>query len=165
MENIIDIKDGRLGNLSALIFLYGLSGLLIWAIVHWRLGLVAAILATVVIGIWILVSLFFIYRIFRPKRRTLRIQGNKLVWSIKSGSSPEEQYRMELGSICKLRFVHPQASCGDGPDFSQPALVFVLRDGSRSELPNDFLAGSYRRRIEVALRKEIPGLQIEDANA
>ena len=164
METIIDIKDGRIGNLGALLFLYGLSGLVIWAIVHWRLGWVAAVFGVVVIGIWFLVSLIFVYRMFRPKRRTLRLHSNELVWSVKFGSSPEEQCRTELGTIRKLRFVHARVTAGEGPDVSQPSLVFVLRDGSRRELPSGFLAGSYRKRIETALRKRIPGLAIEDTN-
>jgi hypothetical protein len=162
MKPIIQIKEGLLGNLAAILFLLALAAFVVW-LDRYSHG-------EVQIGVWVFAAIFVLCCYFpldnirRPRSRTLLIEGDQLVWRIrdKEGEKTREE-RLLLHQIRRLHFVIPRDTTGSRlPSCAE--LYFITSQGAKRELPLDFFPGVYRDRIVTAVREHVPDLQVVDVD-
>lgn len=156
-ETIIEIKDGRISNLVAILFLWGLAGGSFWAAHLWNFWLLPIFVVSI---IWILFSLPFVCSLFQPKCRWLAFDADTVIWRAWHGSKTATEYRLPLNSIYALKFL--LSLPGNDSNFPGGDLVFVLHDGSERKLPSNLFPIVYRKRIEAAFRHWAPNVLIQE---
>lgn len=162
MKPIIHIKDGLLGNLAAIVLMLALATLAVW--LDHRSHSEVSIIVWALAAVFVLSCYFPIDNIRRPKSCTLLIEGDQLVWRVRSkeGESVHEE-RLPLRQIRGLQFVIPNdATSGRSRLLSCAELYFVTAQGAKRELPLEFFPGVYRDRIVAAIREHVPDVQIEE---
>ncbi len=164
MKPIIQLKEGLLSNIAAILFMLALAAFSIWLDrrSHGEVSKVAWVFA----GLFVLVCYFPIENIRRPKLRTLLIEGDQLVWRVrdKEGDGVREE-RLPLRQIRGLQFVIPKdATARRSRLLSCAELYFVTAEGGKRELPLEFFPGVYRDRIVAAVREHVPDVQVEEVD-
>jgi hypothetical protein len=160
VQPIIHINDGLWANLATIAFLLALSAFAMW-LDHRSHGEVS-------VFAWIFSALFVLFcyvpldAIRKPKSRWLAIEGDDLVWRIRTKESEAVcEGRLPLRSLRTLEFVIPKEVLAPRSRLNSCAeLFFITVHGSRHELPLDFLPGVYREKIVAAMQQHVPNVQI-----
>ena len=161
MRTIVHIRDRLWSNLASIAFCLGLAASAVWLDHRFR--------GEVSIFIWIFAGLLVLFcwipidAIRRPRSRLLAFDGSWLLWRICDGKTREIllEKRLPLVSIRTLKWVVPRPEdCRHGQDHSNAQLFFVTAEGGTHRLPDEFFPAPHRRKIEAALKQEIPSLTI-----
>ena len=161
MRTIVHIKDRLWSNLACIAFCLGLAAFAVWGDhrVHGKVSIFVWIFA----GLFVLFCWIPIDAIRRPKSRLLAFDGSYLLWRIDNGKTREVilEKRLPLDSIRALKWVVPKpADCRHGQDYANARLFFITAERSTHTLPDEFFPASHRRKIEAALKQELPTLTI-----
>lgn len=164
MQTVVHIKDGIWSNLACIGFMLGLSALTAW--LDYRSHGEVSIFAWLMCAIWLLFCYIPIDAIRKPKSRLLAIDGDFLVWRIRTKESETvREERLPLRSIRALEFVLPQSALSSNSRLESFAeLFFITTHGQRRELPSDFFPGVYRKKIIAAIQQHVPNVEVLEKN-
>ena len=160
-QTVIHIRDGVWSNLALIVFCVGLAVCAAWLDYrsHGDVGVVAWIFGSVLV----LFCAVPVCSIRNPRSCWLGVEGADLVWRISSGKTGQTlcEKRLPKSSVRGLAWVTPAPSTDAEP--AAPRLFIVTQNRGSHELPSEFFAACYRRKIETALREHIPGLAITES--
>lgn len=154
-------RGGLWGNLAAVAFCLGLAVFARW-LDHRSHGEVSVFVWGLA-GVFVLVCDIPVNAIRRPQSRLLAIEGRYLLWRISNRKTGQValEHRLALDSIRALKWVVPMpADCSRGQDYGSARLLFITAERSTHTLPEQFFPAAYRRKIEAALKQELPALEI-----
>jgi hypothetical protein len=165
MQTIVHRKDGLWSNIAAIVFMLCLAGFAIW-IDHRQHGSVS-FFVWVICAAWLLFCYIPIDSIRKPKSWLLAIDGDFLVWRVRSKESgAAQERRIPLKSLRTLKFVMPQSALSNNSRLGGwEDLVFIDMHGNRYELPSEFFAGVYRKKIVSMIRERLPNIEVQETRA
>ena len=164
MKPIIEIKDGLWGNLATIAFLLAISALAIW--LGHRSNNGAAPFACWFFSAGMVLCCYLpIDAIRKPRTRSLSIEGDDLVWRVRSaeGEKPTED-RIPLQELRALEFVIPRRYGDRSSRLQSDAELYLIpAKGEKRELPLDFFPGVHRDKIVAAIKERVPDIQVVES--
>ena len=159
MRKIVEVREGLLGNLFAIVLLISLAGFTSWAfhrdhylrLVGYAFGLA-----------WLSGCILFVRNILNPKESYLGIEGDRLVWSVRNTESAAATVTdMPLKSLRRLEFVLPKMKFHvKAKNYPLSELFLVDVHMNRHRLPMELWPGVHRDKIVTALKGELPELEV-----
>jgi hypothetical protein len=164
MKVILDVKDGRTGNVLGILSAWAWAGGMVWLAVYRDDGMLLYFFAPLCCVASLVVSHGWFQNIRHPKSGVLAIDGDRLVWMMRQKEEGEVQkLSLPLRSITGLEVVLPRMD-GEPNTRNYVLAELFLRDihGNRHRLPAALHPAVYRKKIIAALQEAIPALKVSE---
>lgn len=159
MRKIVEVKEGVIGNLLAIVLLLTLAGLTSWAFYsdHFLRPVGYAFSLA-----WLAGCILFLRNILNPKSSFLAIEGDRLIWSVRKAESAAPTINeMPLKSLRRLEFVLPKMKFQlNARNYPLSELFLIDTHLNQYRLPMELWPGVHRDKIVEALKGELPNLEV-----